>query len=299
MQNNKLNTVLLVILVVLVAVGVWLLADQKFGSKTESADEMVNTSQSSKSTDEHIYTDSKGGFSIGYNNINAPSSNSYLKTGVLSVEFMKDQTSDDSILVFDSNSKMETVTGYGPMTDVGTSTFGNVVYEKYVPANNPATETAVHYVKTGIQGNRTLFITIQNPKEHGVPTYLDLASLIINGTATASNSTAWVKSPVYGIYYPAGYEINEYGYLNASQKGQGLPESSGIPTFSATNGTIILSWGGAQSGCTDTDYGVFKYGATVTCLKGMTAQLGSTNPRNPPISQAEVNIFGDFVTKNK
>lgn len=120
-----------------------------------------------------------------------------------------------------------------------------------------------------------------------------------NNSNSPAVSGAWVKSPVYGIYYPAGYEINEYGYLNASQKGQGLPESSGIPTFSATNGTIILSWGGAQSGCTDTDYGVFKYGATVTCLKGMTAQLGSTNPRNPPISQAEVNIFGDFVQKNQ
>lgn len=145
------------------------------------------------------------------------------------------------------------------------------------------------------------------PLENFETSDYEQADLNENTNTSAQNSTTsnltqtevWLKSPKFGLYYPSGFEVSEFYYLNPVQTEQGVPESQGLPEFRATNGNAIISWGGAQSGCEPMEYGSFQSGvSTVTCLKGMRAQVGLENARGK-LSNEEIKIFGDFVLKNQ
>jgi hypothetical protein len=112
-------------------------------------------------------------------------------------------------------------------------------------------------------------------------------------------SITWIKSSKFGLYYPQGFTVSESAYLTPAQQEQGAPESEGAPEFSATDGNAIISWGGHQSYCGQTQYGVFTKGVSVvTCLNGITTRIGVNNVRNT-ITQEELNLFGEFVLKNQ
>lgn len=117
-------------------------------------------------------------------------------------------------------------------------------------------------------------------------------------TTTENKQIEWTKSPKFGLYYPSTFKVNEYYYLTPAQSDQGVPETQGVPQFNAINGNAVISWGGAQSGCSSAEFGIFQYGVSTTaCVKGMRAQIGLENVRNSLTSQ-EIKLFGDFVMKN-
>ncbi len=122
-----------------------------------------------------------------------------------------------------------------------------------------------------------------------------------NGEETEeSSNTMWVKSSRFGILYPSSFDVYEGVYLNPTQQSQGALESEGLPEARFSKDRIVISWGGAQSSCIDSEFGVFEYGISqVACVKSMRAQIGVANVRDSAITKEEVKLFGDFVLKNK
>src|ERR1035437_7681479 len=70
----------------------------------------------------------------------------------------------------------------------------------------------------------------------------------------------WIKSPKFGLYYPKDSKIIEYYQLSPAQIAQGVPDTQGAPTFTATSsGNAIISWGGNQSACSQDELNNFQY----------------------------------------
>jgi hypothetical protein len=106
------------------------------------------------------------------------------------------------------------------------------------------------------------------------------------------NNIVWLESQKFGLKYPKGVEWYE-GYL--------VTDLGKFAEARFTYDGAIISWGGQNTSCmNDADqYKVFQYGvSTIACIKGLTAGIGLENVRDT-ISQKALNIFGDFVLKNK
>lgn len=121
-----------------------------------------------------------------------------------------------------------------------------------------------------------------------------------NGYSNTNTST-WVKSLKFGLWYPPNARITESYYLSPVEQGNGSLPYMGIPYaefLDFPNSDMTIIWGGAQSGCGDGDYD-FQYGVSeITCVKGMKAYMGTQDVRKG-ITASDKKIFGDFVIKNK
>lgn len=115
---------------------------------------------------------------------------------------------------------------------------------------------------------------------------------------------AWLKSPIFGIYYDPAFTPMEF-YTNAA--GANTPQKDGgIPyaqmTFTNNHDTVI-TWGGYNgtkpATCTATTFGTFQYGySTIGCVNGYRTIIEFSNSRTN-VPAESLKTFGDFVLKNK
>ena len=149
-----------------------------------------------------------------------------------------------------------------------------------------------------IIGASFLFIKYKSERTAKVPENTPNTTTTI--PSEAQNEIAWIKSPKFGLLYPRGFEIIEYYELSPAQVAQGVPETEGAPTFTATSsGNAIITWGGNQSACSQDELENFQYGVSFeACVKNLHALVYPENVRYV-LSQDELKIFGDFVLKNK
>lgn len=116
-----------------------------------------------------------------------------------------------------------------------------------------------------------------------------------------TNTSTWVKSQKFGLWYPPNARITESYYLSPVQQYNNVPENQGLPYaefLDFPNSEMTIIWGGAQSGCGDGDYN-FQYGvSTAACVKGVLAYMGMENVRYAYTTH-DLKVFGDFVIKNK
>lgn len=118
--------------------------------------------------------------------------------------------------------------------------------------------------------------------------------------SSLSVPTNWIKSPKFGLFYPKGFDIIEYYELSPAQKAQGVSETQGAPTFTATSsGNAIITWGGNQSACGQDEIKNFQYGiSTEACVKGLHALIYPENVRKL-LTQDDIKLFSSFVLNNK
>lgn len=110
----------------------------------------------------------------------------------------------------------------------------------------------------------------------------------------------WINSPSDFdaiVSYPSNWQITPQRYASPASQVYGKDYLVGY-TFTLPSGTMII-WGGAQGGCSSTEFGEFKYGvSTLTCLKGYRTSIGMSSAREV-VSQSDLKLFGDFIVKNK
>lgn len=112
--------------------------------------------------------------------------------------------------------------------------------------------------------------------------------------------TSWVLSPTeFGtvVSYPSNWQITPQRYSSPAEQAAGIDYLVGYGFMLPSN--AIVTWGGAQGGCSLNEFGEFKYGvSTVTCLKGYRLSIGRQSAREV-LSQSDLKLFGDFVLKNQ
>ncbi len=111
---------------------------------------------------------------------------------------------------------------------------------------------------------------------------------------------SWAKSPSdFGtvILYPLDWQITPQYYASAAMQARG--EESLVGYGFMLPSTAIVTWGGAQGGCSEGEFGRFIYGVSnLTCMKGYRTSIGMQSARSV-LSTKDLNLFGDFVLKNK
>lgn len=138
-----------------------------------------------------------------------------------------------------------------------------------------------------------VYIAIENDNPSGEPAN---QKQILIQVEVQSLFADWIKSPKFGLFYPKVFNIIEYYQLSPAQEAQGVPETQGAPTFTATsNGNAIISWGGNQSACSQDKLKNFKYGVSFeACVKNLHALVYAENIRKA-LASDELKLFGDFV----
>ena len=141
------------------------------------------------------------------------------------------------------------------------------------------------------------YIAIENDNPSGEPAN---AKQILIPVVIQSLPTGWLKSPKFGLFYPKDFKIIEYYELSPGQVAQGVPETEGAPTFTATSsGNAIINWGGYQSACSVDELKNFQYGISFeACVKDLHALVYAENVRKA-LTPEELKLFGDFVLKNR
>jgi hypothetical protein len=115
------------------------------------------------------------------------------------------------------------------------------------------------------------------------------------------NNITWTDSPVeFGavVSYPSDWQITPQHYGSPGMMAQGGKESLVGYSFRLPSGTWIM-WGGPQSFCTDNEFGVFEYGVSnLACLRNLRTSIGYDSARKI-LSPDDLKTFGDFIVKNK
>lgn len=111
---------------------------------------------------------------------------------------------------------------------------------------------------------------------------------------------SWSNSPSeFGtvILYPSNWQITPQYYSSPAEQAEGREYLVGYG-FMLPSGAMVF-WGGAQGGCSDSEFGEFKYGSSsLTCLKGYRLSIGKASARES-LSPDDLKLFGDFVVRNK